>query len=534
MRDKKSRPNDLFLAGALLVLFIVLAGVSLVPGVLYVGKHEGDTLHMVDVMLRMARGDVPHVDFMTPIGLLAFAPVLLFLKAGAGVGMAMILGQVLVAGLALPALWWVARSRFSGGWAHGFGAAILVLFLGLVHGTAEPSVSMSMHYNRWAWAVTFMVLATALLPPQDRAHPMADGLVIGLGLSFMALTKVTFLVGFALPVAIALLARGALRSLGVAVLTGLAVVVLVTGVMGVDIWLAWMSDLRDVASSSVRVQPGLTLGQVIGAPAHLAGTLVLILSIILLRQGERRPQGLALLLLAPGFYYVTWQNYGNDPQWLLLLGFVMFALVPPREVHNILGWNVTAGIGLAGMAALSLAAPSFLNMAWSPFRHLNMDAADYAPLLPGQGRHEDVQVARLRNLEVGASVPIEMADASEQEEAPRINGEALPICSLGLGLGRWQATVAAQLKDSGLVTGQQLFTADVLNVQWLFGAGEPLEGGAPWYYGGLSGFANADLVLVPLCPVVAGVRKLILSEIEEAGVTLTEVDRTDLYILYRK
>ena len=528
------RPNAVILAGGLCALFILLAGASVAPGALFVGKHEGDTFHMVDVLMRMASGERPHLDFVTPIGIGAFAPILLFLKAGFGVGQAMILGQALVAALAFPAVWWVASSRFSGGWAAGFGAVVLVLFLGLVHGTTEPSVSMSMHYNRWAWAAAFLVLATALLPNRGNDHPVADGLVIGLGLSLMALTKVTFFAAFALPVLAALLARGALRSLGVAVAAGLVVALAVTGLMSIEFWMAWIGDLQQVSASPVRPQPGMSLGQVISAPSHMAGTLVLIFAVVLLRQGERPAEGLLLLLLAPGFLYVTWQNAENDPQWLMLLGFLLFALVPPRELHNVLGWNVTAGIGYLGMAAIVLAAPSFINMGWSAFRHLNTDRAAYMPMLPGVEAHEDLQVAKLRNLDVGASVPLGVAGAPERVEAVSVNGESLPLCTLGLGMSQWVATISDQLRESGLARDQQIFTTDVLNVTWLNGAGEPLVGGAPWYYGGLSGFENADLVLVPLCPIASRMRKLMLTEIEAAGAQLTEIDRTDLYILYRK
>ena len=528
------RPNAVILVGGLLALFILLAGASVAPGALFVAKHEGDTFHIVDVLMRMAGGERPHLDFVTPIGIAAFAPILLFIKAGFGAGQALVLGQVLVAALAFPAVWWVASSRFSAGWAAGFGAAVLVLLLGLVHGTTEPSVSMSMHYNRWAWAATFLVLATAILPGRGADHPVADGLMLGLGLSLMALTKVTFFAAFALPVVVALVARGALRSLGVAVATGLVVALILTGLMSVEFWMAWIGDLRTVSSSPVRPQPGMGLGEVISAPSHMAGTLVLIFAIMLLRQGDRGLEGVVLLLLAPGFFYVTWQNAENDPQWLMLLGFLLFALVPPRELHNVLGWNVTAGIGYLGMAAIVLAAPSFINMGWSPFRHLNTDRAAYMPMLPGQAAHADLQVAKLRNLDVGAKVPLGVAGAPERVEAASINGEALPLCALGLGMSHWIATMSDQLKESGLARDQQIFTTDVLNVTWLNGAGEPLQGGAPWYYGGLSGFANADLVLVPLCPIAARMRKLMLTEIEHAGAQLTEIDRTDLYILYRK
>ena len=69
---------------------------------------------------------------------------------------------------------------------------------------------------------------------------------------------------------------------------------------------------------------------------------------------------------------------------------------------------------------------------------------------------------------------------------------------------------------------------------WLFGDFAPVPGGSPWYYGGLPGIENADYLLVPLCPIIPQVRRMILEAIEAADVALDEIRRTPLYILYEK
>ncbi len=535
------RQNAVILAGVLISLMIVLVGASLAPGAFFVGKHEGDMFHLLQVLFRMEHGQLPHEDFVTPIGVLAFAPIVVFLKAGFGVGKAFLLGQALVAVAFFPAVWWVSASRFRGGWACLFGAGVMVLLLALVHGTVEPSISPSMHYNRWAWAAAFLALAAAILPGQGRAHALADGIVIGLALSVMALTKVTFFAAFAVPILVALVGRGTLRTGVWAVLTGLVVIAGVTLMMGPAYWTGYLSDLLVVSGSIVRPQPGMSLKDVISAPSHLVGTAVLILSVVLLRQAERGLEGLVLLLLVPGFLYVTWQNSGNDPQWLALLGMLLWMLRPTREIHNAIGWDMQKGVGMAALAALVLAAPSFINMAWSPFRHLNVNPAGYAAVLPDQPRHADLRVATLRNHRADAKIPLDGAgsmlardDVPARVEATTFMGEELANCTLGLGMAHWFATIAADLKSSGLVDGQSMFTTDVLSSFWLFGASDPLPGGAPWYYGGLSGFENADLVLVPLCPISAKLRKVMLADIAATDTLLAEVRRTELYILYRK
>ncbi len=536
------RANPKILAAFLLVLLVLFGGLSVARGGFYIGKHEGDTLHLLQMIMRMAAGDWPHLDFMTPIGVLALAPVAIFVRAGFGIGHAILYGQILVALVCLPAIWWVAGSRFRGLWAYLFGAAVLILILALVHGQADRTISISMHYNRWAWAAAFLAISLTLLPSLAGHHPAAEGIIIGLALAAMALIKVTYFAGFAVPILVALVGRGSYKALLWTILSGLAVVILLTAMAGVEFWLAYLRDLVSVAGSSVRPQPGEPLGSVIGAPAYMGGSLVLLLAVILLRQSGRSLEGLVLLLLVPGFFYVTYQNFGNDPQWLGLLGVSLFALLPDHPVRNGLGWDLQKATMLAGTAALVFAAPSYLNLAYSPFRHLVADISEHAPLLPGSGRHEDIQTDDVRANRVDGKIAMDGPDTpfaavtkpELREDITEFQGETLPQCSVELGMVVWFATMAADLKASGLVEDKTMFAADLLSSYWLYGASRPLPGGSPWYYGGLPGFSAADFLIVPLCPLSTRVRKMILDEVAESGVALTEVRRTELYILYQK
>ena len=67
----------------------------------------------MQIVFRMADGQIPHLDFMTPIGALAFWPIAMLVKSGLGIGMAVIWSQVIAALIFLPMLVWVARSRLS-------------------------------------------------------------------------------------------------------------------------------------------------------------------------------------------------------------------------------------------------------------------------------------------------------------------------------------------------------------------------------------------------------------------------------------
>lgn len=532
--------------GILAVIFaaiaVVLGGAAVLKGGLYIGKHEGDTLHLMQIVFRMLDGQVPHLDFMTPIGALAFWPVVLMVQAGFGIGMAVLLSQIVVAALFVPVLIWVARSRLTFSLGLLFGAIILVLLLALVHGEAQRSVSISMHYNRLAWAAAFVAILMAVVPPVRGGTAMGDGLILGVMACALAMIKMTYFIAFAGPILLALIMTGQLRALAVAVATGIAVFLAITLAVGPDYWLAYAGDLLAVAGSDGRAAPGEPLSAIAAAPAYLGGTLVLLAGVVALRQTGVATGGLILLLLMPGFIYVTYQNFGNDPQWLLLLAVLLLALRPQaQQVVNGFGWDLKQGLGLLAALALALEAPSFFNLAYSPFRHLAVDPVEYQPMLPGPSVHQDLMAMDLRVDRIDARIALDGERAglpayADRTSPPQIMGETLPVCAVELGLPGFMAAIARDLDAAGLAQGRGMLVADVFSGYWLFAPLRPLRHGAPWYYGGLPGLADADYVMVPICPVVQSGQVQILGLLDDAvtagQLDLTEIRRTELYILF--
>ena len=535
-----SRSNPTVLFGFFVAVIAAMCGAALLKGGLYLGKHEGDTFHLLQIVFRMADGQIPHLDFMTPIGALAFAPIALFVNLGYGAGISIILSQLLVAVVFLPAVWWVAYSRMRGILPYVFGLFVLVLVTALVHGEAQRSVSISMHYNRWAWAAAFIAISTAVVPTIERSRPATDGVIVGFAMSFLLLTKITYFAAFAPPVLLALLLRRNYRALGVSIVGATVVMALVTAVAGVGFWQAYLRDLLTVALSDIRANPGEPFGAVVGAPAYIGASLVLITAVILLRQSRESVGGLVLLLLVPGFFYVSYQNFGNDPQWLLLLGVLLLAFIPGPGLRNGLGWDLRAALKVTAAIALAMAAPSFFNLAYSPFRHFNIDVTKYTPILPRSGQHADLFATKLRAIRTDTNVPLDISGTGlevyeymvERPEPTIFRGAELAQCELTLGMSAWFDVITADLEDAGLSGDKSIFAADLFASHWLFGDFRPLKGGAPWYYGGLPGIGAADYLLVPLCPIIPEVRRKILETIEASDIALTEVRRTSLYILY--
>ncbi len=288
------RSSTARLTAFLIVLIAILGSAPFLKGAFYLGKHEGDTMHLAELVLRMADGQWPHLDFMTPIGVLALAPMVVFIKAGAGLGHAIFYSQILVAAVLLLPVLRVATSRLTGIWPYAYGGFVMLLCLALVHGEAQSAISISMHYNRWAWAVSYIIIPLAVLAPHDRPKPWLDGALIGIGLAVLVLTKVTYVVALGPGMLIAILARRNFAMLASAVLSGLTVTALFTAFSGFDFWLAYVRDLLTVALGDSRPSAGMDFGGVVADPLYMGGSLTLIAAVIFLRQAGRSVEGLAM------------------------------------------------------------------------------------------------------------------------------------------------------------------------------------------------------------------------------------------------
>ncbi|WP_368187006.1 hypothetical protein [Aestuariibius sp. HNIBRBA575] len=524
------------------ILIVLMGAVALMKGGLLIGKHEGDTLHLMQIVFRMSTGQVPHIDFMTPIGALAFAPIVFFVKQGFGIGISVIYAQILMAVLIAPIVWHVARTRFNQTLGLLFALVIMVMMLALVHGESERAISISMHYNRWAWSAAFVAILTALIPSKGKTG-IADGVIVGGMMAVLVMIKMTYFAAFAIPVLVALIVTRQYMATIVSLLTGVGIIAVITMIAGDIYWTAYLTDLITVAGSEVRPQPGEDFVGVISAPAYKGASLLALASVIVLRQSGAKAAGLVLLLLLPGFFYVTFQNFGNDPQWLWVLALILFAWRPAADVVNSYGWNMRQAVNITGAMALAFGMPSFFNLAFSPFRHIAIDATEYAPLLPRGGRHSDIQTNEVRAMRVDARVAWDgegsgleaYKEAADRDDLTTFMGETFEYCSIELGLSAFFDAITQDLENSGWADGRKLFAADLFSSYWLFGNLTPVDGGAPWYYGGLPGYEDADLLLVPICPLAYDVHGQVLEAIQEVGTDdLTEVRRTPLYILYEK
>lgn len=524
--------------------WLAFSAVILAPGAFRVTGHEVDLIQTLDIAERLVDGLRPHIDFMTPLGVLSFLPISVFLERGYGPGHAYLLAQALVTAVLLPGIWWVGISRLSGRVRVLFGVGMVALGTALIFGAANPSITGAMYYNRWAWIVAMMVVLVLMVPARTgwRA-PWLDGVLLGLCGAALVLTKLTFVVALAPFVLLVLIRDRRGAEFFVALLVFLLCLGAATAWMGgFGFWIAYFEDLLAVSQLSARSFPGKPLSDLLASPEALPRTVLLLAVIVLWRRTGRAADGLALFVLAPGLIYITYQNWGNDPKWLFLLAVLLLSLPVSASAKPLFGVPAPVAPKLLAAAALLLFAPSMINIVTSHVRHMGTESSAYSALFPGLER-ADIEVETARTYSPKADITIEGdflapptdPDSTEAPEPPqRVLGEVLPDCTLRFGLIGWTRRAVAQLGAFEEAVGKPVLNADNNAQLWMFGPFERLDGMAPWYYGTRAGFEPATHVLVPFCPVSTWSRGRKLEVIEEMGWTLEEVGRTDLFILLRR
>lgn len=535
-----SRAEGFLLTGVFLVFVLAYGAVPLASGGLFVDSHEGDTYHLLDILTRMQSGAVPHLDFVTPLGALSFWPMHWLMQAGQPTGAALILSQMAVALCLLPITAYAACTRLTRGVALYFGLTTLGVVLALSYGTAMSGVGISMHYNRWAWALAFVMLLLVFVPAQKVPRARLDGILIGLLAAALLLLKITYFVALVPVAAIALWQMHRVRGLTGAVIAGAVVIAAVTIAQGFGYWLAYLNDLRLVSGTDVRPAVGMSFDEIAASPTHLGATLVGILTVLVVRRAAPDATGLAALLLVPGFMYVTYQNFGNDPHWLVFLPVLLLAYRPRLE-GSLFGFDAQRAATLGAVSAFALFFPSFANVAMSPLSHLSFDKSEFVHIVPENAGHQDIMIRQDRAYSMTGQVLFNVEPGPWQTDTDRglgadiveYDGVRFPECRWLSGTKGYFETHGADLVAADLPEGSRLLTADLMAAFWFFAPVSPPDGSAPWYYGGLTGLEDTDYVLVPKCAFSPPVRNIVLNEMDASALDFTLVRDTDLSALYR-
>lgn len=509
----------------LLILFAVLiveAVLLLWPGHLAITGHEVDVFHATEAAIRLSMGQLQHVDFMTPLGVLAFKPIALFLDMGFGISTANMAGNILIGAVFLPFLVWVGARRLGGALGIAFGVLTLIMITAVVYGGDTSTVSMSMYYNRWGWAAVFIIAALLLLPDLgDTKRPRIDGAIVGLMLGFLLLLKITFFMVLAPATALILIIDRDWQRLFSCILAGVVVCLAATLVFGgLEFWRHYLLDLIFVTDTEVRPRPGKEFTEVLALPSFFPGTFCLLAAIVGLRKSGFARDGLVLFLLAPGFAYITYQNWGNDTKWLIPLGLSCFVWSRHMAEKRIYGWEGRTYFLVLGAVSLALIAPSFVNMTTSPVRNMAASGDRYVSVMRDP-LHSGLIIERKRSYYAEARVLIESVsdpEPHEDEEAPeplRLGDFLISKCTLKTGYYGLMRQMGDDLAAAGYAD-KSLALVDVANPLPLISSIKRLNYASPWYYGGTREAEEAEFLVVPKCPISHPTFRAYLNDLNEA------------------
>ncbi|MCP5075111.1 MAG: hypothetical protein GY947_17695 [Rhodobacteraceae bacterium] len=527
------RIYNIWYAIFLVVVFGLFALGRLNDGHVLIMSFDGDALHMTQTALRMAAGETPHLDFQTPLGAMAFLPITTFLGLGYDIGHAFAYAPVLIGFICLPALYWVAISRFNPFLALAYTVVFMALLLSYLHGGLKPTVTASMYYNNWCWAVSMLVVAVAILPgPDNRSAKLFEALILGFGLGFLTLTKATYAV-FLLPgVVLALVGRQDWVRFVAGLFFGLMFLTVFTLPLGgFAYWAGYIGDLRAVIGSNVRQNPGVDLSGLLISPQYVAGSFGLIAAVIFLRQAKLAQQGLLLLMFGVGWILITYQNWQNDPHWLALAGLLLLPMSREITLYNRFGWPLKNAIHVVAVGLLFTGLPLTYAQVQSVLVHTGLNADKFAPAMIVADQTDGIWFRKKDSRGLQATVP-NPALAGPVAKPAILAGETLPECGKVNGLVAGLQETGRRIDAIPDTSGKTALYADWVNAVWLFSGLEPLPNGAPWYYGGAPGFANADYLIVPLCPMGPPIRRIILEQLAaDPELIFEEVSRDDLFIL---
>ena len=166
------------------------------PNVSYITAALQDNLVFFDCAHRIFEGQLPHLDFHSPLGLLFFVIPYLGLELSGSYGGALPAATSLTLVLLTPVMIYILASRFRYYIAIPVALyLILLVTVPTILGDNVSSLTFAMWYNRLAWVI-FVLLILMYMPSymQRRALMIVDGLVAGALLACLVYLKVTYAV----------------------------------------------------------------------------------------------------------------------------------------------------------------------------------------------------------------------------------------------------------------------------------------------------------------------------------------------------
>lgn len=531
-QDYKRRQG--LLALALAVFGVLQAWLLLAPGALLMSQMEADVYHILDAVFRIRDGEVQHVDFSTPLGVLAFNALAIPVKMGLTPGAAMAWTNIVVMVLMIPAMLWLHATRLPFGVALGLGFTVMLIAATLTWGGGGLAASFAMFYNRWCWALLAVALPILLVPPRARSDDWVDGIFIGLIAAALFYLKITYAVGFAMIGLVWMLAVRRWRATGVALVVCLVALAAITASFGgMEMLGGYMDDMADVSANTMRQQPGLGFIEVVSRPEVAAITLTLFAAMVVLFRAGMGRQALVWAAASGAIYYIAFQNFGNWPTGAVAAPFILWALARRAPVEALaFGAPARRVMGLLAVGLLFSFAPTLALMQSGLVASLRAHPSTSTAILADYGAPDLVfldQGGRYFGLDrVGEG-------AEEDPQRRTFAGVNFPPCAFGPGAEAVYPSLAEDMRRALDLTGKRILLADAINPMWFLTGTEPLRGVQIWYYAPFGErLEDVDFLVAPFCALTRPQRNAIIDEVAASGLDFTLALRTPHFAVFER
>ncbi|MEW6439350.1 MAG: hypothetical protein AB1640_00295 [bacterium] len=240
-----------------LTLTAALSLLLLRMGAPHIAVMPWDIFIQLDGGWRILNGQIPHVDYYTPLAPLPFLLTAAGMKLAPPSTSAITYGNVILLAVATPWAWLIARSRMSTVHALlfvSFTAFLLIAPRAL--GDTPRATTYAMIYNRFGFALLSMLFVERLLMPRGPMRPRAwllGAFSSGLILALLLLCKITYFIFGIAGVLLHLFLRREKRiSQSISMIVGFSVVAAAAGLL---LRLDLAALVSDAALASMRQSP---------------------------------------------------------------------------------------------------------------------------------------------------------------------------------------------------------------------------------------------------------------------------------------
>ncbi len=502
------------IGGAILFVFAIVAYRQIADGRIFIDKWAADTAFVLDIILRIASGQIPHVDFTLHLGSLPY--LLAAATNGETPAQSFLIAQAIFSGLCLLIGLWIWRTRLTS--ISGPLLLLFVLILGMTLAIPTLSeVSLALFYNRWGWVLALLFACQTLLPSRLPGWSRVDGALAGVIAFCLLMTKVTFFAGLLPAALLCTAARGQWREIGwgIAAFLGLVGLSMVAEPM---LFPNYLENISWAATNPLRPNAGTGWVALLSGNAFLGYTIAFAIFLACVARTRGITEAIWLTVAAVGFYFIQYQNFLTAPFWVLFL--LLYAIVQasaastPANIRRV--W-IALSIAFAFFAT-TLLLPMTIGLRDGGSR-VAMDG--YIPF-PPEGR-----------LVTGAYFPGDTIRPIETRESPEFPTAApwtgATECDFVTG---WTGA-AIEIAETVAGLPGPVFIADSISPHWALAGVDPVPGVALWNYGSARGIENADFVVVPRCGIKPNFKREILRELERQNVSLGLETETVWATVYR-